>query len=369
MKFSDKFIRGQLELARPLTDASSLETVRAVQDKLGRLLRFTNRHKVAVHGYDFGSVKGAVVVPRDELRSGMILYLHGGGYVSGTLDYALGFASVLAAECGMRVGCIEYSLAPQSPFPTAINECVLAYRFLIENGYPSESIVLAGESAGGGLCYALSLKIKELSLPRPAGIIAVSPWCDLTQSGESYEENKKKDPSLTKARLDFFASSYIGSPTDRKNKRKLRLDSLKNAHLLKNPLVSPIFADLSDIAPSVIFAGGDEILLSDSVAMSKRLDFYGVKNRLYVKEGMWHAYQLYSLKSCEDDFKEINKFLKEVLPPGSQRKLRWMQLDNSAKIYPAVATADWTNVFRLSVIFVGINDNINRYAILYGIVF
>ena len=330
-------MRGQLELVRPFASLENIETARAVQDRLGRLLRFTNRHKVALHETTLGGVRAAMVIPRDELRTGLIFYLHGGGYTSGTLDYALGFASTLSAECGMRVACIEYSLAPENPFPKALFESVDAYRALLDLGYSPESIILAGESAGGGLCYSLALKLKELDLPRPSGIIAISPWCDLTLSGESYELNRRRDPSLKRAEIEAFLNNYLeNSP----------LGSVEE--LKKNPLVSPVFADLSKMPPSLIFAGGDEILRSDAEMLNERLISHGSESTLTVKAGMWHAYHLYSLKSADEDFKNINAFIKRVLPLGSERKLRWMQLDNSAKIYPAVATANWTNVFRLS---------------------
>ncbi len=360
MKFSDRFIRTQLELTKSLVDSSSLELTRNVQDRLGRLLRFAYRKETVVHPLDLNGIKGAMVVPRDEIRRAVILYLHGGGYTAGTLEYASGFASVLSGECNIRVAAVEYSLAPESPFPKAVDECVLAYRYLLDSGYPCENIVLAGESAGGGLCYAVCLRLKELSLPQPAGIIAISPWCDLTLSGESYETNKSRDPSLTKERLDFFASSYIGETCDIKNKPKKvkrKTPDAKSSELRKNPLVSPAFADLSGLSPSLIFAGGDEILLSDAETMSKRLSYYNVENKLVVRAGMWHAYHLYSLRSSKEDFDIINRFLKQVLPRDSQRKLRWMQLDNSAKIYPAAATNSWTNVFRLSA---SLKDDIDR---------
>ena len=343
MKFSDKFIRSQLQLVKPVATGASLDLARNVQDKLGRLIGFEHRRDVVISDEDFDGIKAAIVLPRDEVRHGIILYLHGGGYTCGGIEYAKGFASVLSAECGMRCATIEYRLAPEHPYPAALEDAFKAYEYLLKTGYNSDSIILAGESAGGGLCYALALKLKEQGIDMPAGIIALSPWCDLTLSGESYELNKDNDPTLTKERLEFFADCYTGVISEG-NKDK-NIDNRKNA---QNPFISPVFADLTGLAPSLIFAGGDEILLSDSHMMHEKMISCGVSSKLTVRQGMWHAYHMYNLKSVRLDYKQMNDFIKQCLPKENERKLRWMTLDNSAKIYPAAATARWTNVFRLS---------------------
>ena len=351
MKFTDKFMRGNLELTKPITANASLETSRAFQDRVGKILQFMTRRESVIQDEDFDGVRGSMVIPRDELRSGIILYIHGGGYVSGKLDYAKGFASVLSAECGIRVATFEYSLAPEAVFPSQLDEAVRVYRHLLSVGYKSENIILAGESAGGGLSYALALKLKELSIDMPAGIIAISPWCDLTLSGKSHSENREKDPSLRTEVLDFYADLYVGALEKGADTPKKAVKVKNYAEYKKtreNPFVSPIFADLSGMPETLVFAGGDEILLSDSENLCERYIACGSSARLVVRPQMWHAYHLYRLKSSDADFVLINTFLKNVLPKDSQRKLRWMSLDNAAKIYPAARTAHWTNVFRLS---------------------
>ncbi len=352
MSFTDKFIRRQLEITRPIVDASGLQISRSAQDKIGRLMCFKNRNDVVFQDAEREGLKTSLVIPRDEIRTGLILYIHGGGYTAGGLDYAKGFASTLSSKLGVKVLCFEYRLAPEHPYPAALDDTVLAYKAALDLGYSSEYIVLAGESAGGGLCYSLAQKIKELSLPRPAGIIAISPWCDLTLTGASYEENRDNDPSLSYKRLRFFADSYIGALNQASSKKgKIKMKSTATERFLEqkqNPLISPIFANLSDTPPSLILAGGDEMLLSDAKTMHERLSDAGSDSKLVVKEKMWHAYLLYGLKSQKDDFLLINAFLKKVMPKGSKRKLHWTSLDNAAKIFPAAATSHWTNVFRLS---------------------
>lgn len=358
MKFSDKFIKNQIERFRPLAEKSSIPFTRSAQDKFGRLIHFIYRKSVVVNEVDFNGVPGAIVVPRDESRSGIILYLHGGGFVTGGLDYAKGFAAMLAGECGMRVACNAYRLAPENPYPAAIFDALSTYVYLLSHGYKSDSILFAGESAGGGLCFSLCLKLRELGLPMPAGILAISPWCDLTCSGESHQTNISADPSLSRERLEYFAKCYLGLVKDPKADRNdiPQADS-DYENKLKDPLVSPVFADLTGLPPTLIFAGGDEILLSDSVKMDEALRAASVSSKLHVRTGMWHAYHLYNLKSAKGDFEEINDFIKKVFPKDTERKLRWMPLDNSAKIYPASRTTRWENVFRISAT---LKENVDR---------
>ena len=353
MSFTDKFIRRQLEITRPIVDASGLNLSRGAQDKIGKLMCFKNRNDVVFQDSLREGLKTSLVIPRDEIRTGLIIYIHGGGYTAGGLDYAKGFASTLSSKLGIKVLTFEYRLAPENPYPAALDDTLLAYKAALELGYSSEYIILAGESAGGGLCYSLMLKIKEASLPRPAGIIAISPWCDLTLTGESYKENLDKDPSLSYERLRFFADAYIGALNHDSGakKRKIKMKSTAKESFLekkKNPFVSPIFADLSELPPSLILAGSDEMLLSDAKTMHERLTEAGADSKLVIKEKMWHAYLLYGLKSQKEDFLLINAFLKKVMPAGSKRKLHWTSLDNAAKIFPAAATSRWTNVFRHS---------------------
>lgn len=350
MNLTDKILRSQLELIKPITDGSSLETARAMQDKIGRLMHFTRRRDVVVLDKSNDKHQGLLIVPRDELRGGIILYLHGGGYVCGTREYAKGFASVLSAECGMKVVSAEYGLAPENPYPAALNDVYEVYCQIIERGLPSEKIIIAGESAGGGLAYALCLKLRDEGKPLPAGIIAISPWCDLTLSGESYQANKDADPSMTEERLHFFADCYVGgySEEDVANIKKISAPPKEDEEKKRNPYVSPLFAELEGLPPSLIFAGEDEIMYSDAVGMRDRLFASGCDATLVSKPGMWHAYVLYCLKSNRDDFTKINDFVKKCLPKDNERKLRWMHLDNSAKIYPAAATSRWNNIYRLS---------------------
>lgn len=326
MAFSAKFIRTQLNLLKPITTNLSLEASRKGQDKLGELMAARHRKDVVRKLHSFGHFEGAWILPRDKRRQGVILYLHGGGYTCGDLEYAAGFASTLACECGMQVFCPAYRLAPEHPFPAALEDAETAYAYLLEKGYAPGEILLCGESAGGGLCYSLCLRLKEAERPLPGGIIAISPWTDLTASGDSYQSNQENDPSITAELLDFFAKCYAQNRED--------------------PLVSPLFGDLSSLPPSLIFVGKEEIMLDDAQLLHKKLLKQGCKSQLVIKPERWHGYLLYHLEEDKDDFSAISRFLNRYI--SQERKLRWVRLDNAAKLYPAVRSSRWSNLFRLS---------------------
>lgn len=325
MSLSPKTILSRMGLLRPLMETVSLETVRNCQNKLGELMENRFRRELLDKEHTFEGFTAAWLLPRDTRREGVVLYLHGGGYVCGGLEYARAFGAMVASRCGVRVLAPAYRLAPEHPFPAALEDALESYRYLLGKGYAPEKIALCGESAGGGLCYGLCLKLKELNLPLPGSIIAISPWTDLTLSGSSYQENAG-DPSISREQLEFYASCYCGDFTD--------------------PLVSPMFGDLQRIPPSLIFAAENERMFSDAKDMAEALVNAGCAAELRAKPERWHAYLLYGLEEDREDMDRINEFLNRHLSP--ENKLRWVPLDNAAKIYPAARSQTWSNVFRLS---------------------
>ena len=351
MKKGTLILRSRLKLLKPFIAGCSLSTARVWQDRVGKLMSAVNRSDVTFDDFTIGSMPACTVKPRDEVSSGIILYLHGGGYTCGDLDYAKGCAATLAARCGVRVLCVAYRLAPEFPFPAAIDDAEDAYGYLLSAGYAPGQIMLCGESAGGGLCYALCLRHKAKGRTMPAGIIAISPWIDLTGRAQSQITNEKIDPTLTPERLRFYADCYVhGTDTQKssaKNVYPKTCDVPEDDLAAKSdPLVSPLFADLTGMPPSLIFVGGAEILLDDSASLHQRLLEAGAQSELIITPDMWHGYVLYCIKEYDRDFSRIRKFIKARIP--LQKKLRWMALDNAAKIFPAARTRNWSNVFRLA---------------------
>ena len=288
MPLTAKTVRAQLAVLKPLLSNCSLEVLRKGQNKIGELMGVKQRRQVIVREHAFTQFDGAWVIPKDERRQGVILYLHGGGYTCGDMEYAKGVGATLAVQYGARVFCAAYRLAPEHPYPAALEDALTAYRYLLEKGYSPRRISVCGESAGGGLCYALCLRLREEGLPLPCGIVAISPWTDLTASGESYDRNRDVDPSMTESQLNFFADCYT---SDR-----------------SNPLVSPLFGELTGMPPSLIFVGGDEIMYSDARELHRKLLASGGKSQLVVTPERWHAYLLYDLSEDQKDFYTMNRF-------------------------------------------------------------
>ena len=286
------FARHRLQRLKNLQESLSVE--RRLQTVAGAFLG-RDRYKLLAEKVLLPRCEATLLSPRQRTGTGAVLYLHGGGYCCGDMTYACGFGSVIAAETGANTLCPAYRLAPEAPFPAAVEDALDAYRYLLER-YPANRIALIGESAGGGLIYALCLRCKALGLPLPGGLVAISPWTDLTQSGSSYGENRDADPSMTKERLDRYAEAYVLDPANR-----------------REPLCSPLFGDLSGLPESRVYVGGDEVMKSDAVRLCEALERAGSPARLTVAPGMWHGYVLYDLKECQADKQAIAAFLREVV--------------------------------------------------------
>ena len=286
-------LREQIRLFKRLTPKVSLQNVRTAQDKVGHLGAKVLSGKVSaekIEGLGFDAEFIAPVKDFDESDKRIILYLHGGGYTCGSISYAEGFGSVLAAKVGIKTLCAAYRLAPENPFPAAVEDAFEAYKYLLENGYESKNIYVVGESAGGGLCFSLCLMLKEKEMELPAKIVAISPWSDLTFSGGSHKYNEKKDPTLSGELLRYYAAAYAPDEAE-------------------NVLASPIFGDLSNMPPSLIFVGSREILLDDSKVLAEKLTASGSKCSLVVEEGLWHVYPLFAIPEAAEAIDKIKAFL------------------------------------------------------------
>ena len=291
-------LREELRLLKPLITRADIGTCRVLQDRLGELGARAAASRTVVESVPFSRFQAAAVLPADcSDASRAVLYLHGGGYTAGSLSYALGFGSVLALHLGLPVLCAAYRLAPEDPFPAALDDACSAYLSLLSAGLAPENITFIGESAGGGLLYALCLRLKAQGLPLPGRLAALSPWVDLTLSGRSYVENAKKDPCLSEDSLRDYAACYAG-------------------HDLRNPLVSPIFGDLRGLPSSLIFAGGDELLLDDAEMLQERLKAAGCESELHIEPGLWHVYPLYGIPEANAALHKIRRF---VLPGETDR--------------------------------------------------
>jgi monoterpene epsilon-lactone hydrolase len=288
-------LREEIRFLKPIINRLSIETARSFQDKLGDMEAKSVASRVDFSFSDINGLKAcfAELKASDYNKERVVLYLHGGAYVAGDIQYAKGFAGILAAETKRRVLSIAYRLAPENPFPAAVEDAFSAYEYLLNSGYTSQDISLVGESAGGGLIYCLCLLLKQKKMPLPAALVGISPWTDLAFSGESYKQNDKKDPSLSEDVLREHATAYAPGQA-------------------RNPLVSPVFGELSSFPPSLLFAGGDELLLDDARMLAKRLMDSGSRCELVIEEGLWHVYVLYKIPEAKKAIRRIAAFLEKV---------------------------------------------------------
>ncbi|MDZ7685655.1 MAG: alpha/beta hydrolase [Gammaproteobacteria bacterium] len=223
-----------------------------------------------------------------------LMYLHGGGYVFGGLDSHRDLGWRLAEASGMRVLMVDYRLAPENPFPAAIEDASECYRWLIEQGYAAEQLAIGGDSAGGGLTLATLLNIKNLGMPMPHSAILLSPWCDLSMSGDSISLNAESDSMLAVGGLKKCAEAYLGD-RDR-----------------RAPFASPLFGDLSGLPPMLIQVGSTEILLSDSRRLADKLKAAGSEAALEVWPNMPHVFQVFAARVPEGKqaIRNLGEFLR-----------------------------------------------------------
>ncbi|MGW3911726.1 alpha/beta hydrolase [Streptomyces sp. NPDC005070] len=211
--------------------------------------------------------------PEKATGRGRLLYLHGGGYVVGSPDTHAGLVGELVRRAGLRATSVDYRLAPEHPFPAAVDDGLAAYRELLATGTRPQDLVMAGDSAGGGLVLATLLAAREAGLPQPAAVVVFSPWADLTLGGASIHSKEDADPVFTEAAVRACADLYVGAG-DR-------------AH----PLASPVFGDLGGLPPLLIQVGANEVLLDDAVRLSGRAGADDVEVTLEVLPGLPHVFQ------------------------------------------------------------------------------
>ncbi len=224
---------------------------------------------------------------------GIVLYLHGGGYVVGSASGYRGLAGEVARAAGMDAVIVDYRLAPEHPFPAAVDDAVAAYRALVASGCAPGDVVLAGDSAGGGLVLATLVALREAGEALPAAALLISPWADLTGKAASLEGKRTEDPSLTPEGLVACTAHYLGTRDP--------------AH----PLASPALADLAGLPPLLVQVGSIEILLDDALAVAANAGAAGTSVRLEVHPGLPHVFHAFHfmLPQAKAALDEAGRFL------------------------------------------------------------
>lgn len=293
-KFATLALKAAMKALKPQMGKIDLEHQRAMQDKAvqlckpGRPTRYLPVEVAGMKAAWEGPARGA---PEDRA----VLYCHGGAYLYGSLEYARVIAAKIALAAGLNVMAIEYPLAPEHPYPQALEAAVAAYRHLLELGFQPGQIALAGESAGGNMVLELLLRLKSLGIPLPAAAVTLSPWCDLGGRGASYRARAEQDATLDPDSIDDAARMYAAGVS------------------LDDPLVSPAFGDFTGCPPVLIQCGSDEILYSDCLNLYRRMRDQGVDVVMQTWNELWHVFQCYPIAEAKAAIAEIARFLRRQL--------------------------------------------------------
>ncbi|EPJ8505427.1 alpha/beta hydrolase [Acinetobacter baumannii] len=228
------------------------------------------------------------------IKSGLgILYLHGGGYVVGSSKSHAKLAAQIGHVAQAQVWLPEYRLAPEHPSPAAIEDSIAVYKTLLAYGQDPKKLVIAGDSAGGGLSLSTVIALRDAGLPLPAALVLLSPWVDLSLSGNTIKTHAAQDAMLSEDWLAWCAKNYCG--------QKSAID----------PACSPLYADLTGLPPVLIHVGTEEVLLDDAKRLAEQTEKYGIPKNLKLYDQVGHVFQFHAgiLKESNDSIERIGQFI------------------------------------------------------------
>jgi acetyl esterase/lipase len=242
-------------------------------DQIGRLGR--KAKGVAIESSDIAGLHTEWYRPPQPLPGKVFLYLHGGAYALGSCDSHRAMVTNIAAAANVETLLPEYRLAPEHRFPAGLQDCVAVYRALLEKGYAADDIIIGGDSAGGGLTVATLLQLRHDGVPLPRAAVLLSPFLDVSASGESMQTRVERDPWFEPDKIAVVVGHYCPNED------------------MRNPLLSPVFANVAGLPPTLIHVGDDEILLSDSTRFADKLREAGIDVELEIFPELWHVFQLF----------------------------------------------------------------------------
>lgn len=328
-----KFLMRKLR-SRAMGMLNDLDMLRIEKERT--FSRMRPPHNIQTKSFKVEHVEAEWVIPNTmRYPHKVLLYLHGGGYASGSIISHRGLVGKLAVELGVRAIGINYRLAPENPYPAALDDAMLMYRWLLEKEhYRADDIMIMGDSAGGGLSLCTLLKIRELELPQPMCAVLLSPWTDLSASGETMHTHADIDPLLPPDKVREWGIWYAGTPEN-----------------LKNPLVSPVFASLHGLAPMFIQVGTDEILLSDATRVAKNAQNVGTYVELDIWNGMPHVWQMgwRYLPEAQQAIKKIITFVDNLVEQHSLKSGKDTSLSVAVSSASKSAANGWRDSLRDAV--------------------
>ena len=240
-------------------------------------------------------IKAERIIPEDLSSNKTILFIHGGGFIAGSISSHRDLASRIAKASKAEVLLINYRLAPEHPHPAGLEDALTSYKWLLNKNLLPRQIAIVGDSAGGGLTLAMLAKIKNLDLPMPSAAVFLSPWVDLENKNKSIKEKEGVDPMLNKRMLDQTAELY----SDKQD--------------ITNPFISPINNDLTGLCPILIHVGENEVLLDDSLLLKQKARDAGVKTTIEVFDNMFHVFQYFAryLSRARASIEKIGLFIQQ----------------------------------------------------------
>jgi monoterpene epsilon-lactone hydrolase len=252
---------------------------------------------ITIEPIDVAGRKGEWVSSPHATTQHVFYFLHGGGFTSGSCVTHRELAARLCLAGGLRVLLLDYRLAPEHPFPAAVDDAAAGYRWLLAQGIRPDQIAIGGDSAGGSLALAALLRLRERGLAMPAAGVLISPWLDLALTGDSMRTHAAIDPLCSQAALRSAATHYLGDADPR------------------SPLASPLYADLRGLPPLLVQVGADEVLLSDSTRLAERAKAADVAVELEVWEEMWHVWHGWAsaLPEGQQAIERIGAFVRQQL--------------------------------------------------------
>ncbi len=278
--------------SRPAPENPTVAEVRARFEKMGEFLGGAPDGKC--EKVDAGGVPAEWVTAPGCDPTRAVLHLHGGGYVIGSINTHRRLAYDISAASGARVLVIDYRLAPEHPFPAAVDDAAKAWRWLLQQGFTTSRLAIAGDSAGGGLALATLVNLRDQKLGLPACAVVISPWVDLEGVGTSITARAAQDPMVQKDGLLWMAGLYL------------------NGKDAKTPLAAPLHADLKGLPPILVQVGTAETLLDDATRIAEKLHAAGVDVRLAVWPNMLHVFPLFApiLSEGRDGCLEVGGFIR-----------------------------------------------------------
>lgn len=293
---NEKYNQGLMNVIRKvhgIVERPDIDKHRHSQDRLGAIFgteKSVEYIPVEVEGMGCEWVR----LERPHMKKYVILYCHGGGYSTGSTVYARTLTTKLAETTSMDVFCFNYRLAPEHPYPAAPQDAMKAWNYLMYLGYGARDVIVAGDSAGGNLALSLVLKLKSEKRILPRGLVLLSPWTDLTASGKSHSSRENVDPVLDREYLARMTQNYAAGQD------------------LHDPFISPLFGDMAGLPPTYIQVGDNEMLLSDSTNLHKKMVKANVSVKIDVYKGMWHVFQMSPFKTAYEAMAKNAEFIYDI---------------------------------------------------------